>query len=192
MRWVLGMLLACAAVAAQAADEEGRFAADGVGNRTCQQFLDAIEDDERLTVAFASWTEGFMTATNALNDDTFDLTPWQTVEVIMLKMQVFCRNNPDTVYMLGLGQLISTLVPDRLTDSDEIVRVEADGRATFIYRGVLEAVRGKLEERGLTVPKEPGVFDELFVAALRELQGELGIPESGLPDQRTMIALFER
>ena len=188
-----GAIVLLSLVAAQAAadDAAGRFAVDGVGNRTCQQFTEALSGDRTLAVAFAGWTDGFISAANALGQETFDLTPWQTVEVILAKMKTYCTANPDDIYVDAVGKLVSTLQPTRLTEASEIVQVAWQGKAVFVYRSVLERVRDRLRELGYDVAAEPGVYEGDFVQALLDFQRDTDLPATGLPDQPTLVGLLE-
>lgn len=186
------LILALAALGAPAAahDAKGNFAVDGVGNRTCKQFTQALSGNQKLAVAFAGWTDGFMSATNALSPDTFDLTPWETVEVILAKMKTYCTANPEEIYVKALAKLIATLRPARLTEQSEIVRVAVGNKGIFVYRSVLERIRAQLLERGYKVSKTEGVYEGDFINALRSFQQDNDIPVTGLPDQPTMIKMF--
>ena len=185
------LALTLGVAAAQAADDQGAYAIDGVGSRSCADLAKAYaEKDEKLLLAFASWTDGFITSYNIHAAQTFDITPWQTVELTLAKMNVFCQANPKTPYIEGLAKLMAVLKADRLTTSDELVLVRSGKQGTYLYRGMLTKIRAALQAAGIEVGSPEGSFDDSFAAALKSYQAKTGLPTSGLPDQQTLNALL--
>ena len=192
IRQTLLLLAAALPAAALAADADGRFKIDGVGSLKCDRLVAAMNgDDATLLAAFASWTEGFVTGVNAFQPDTFDVTPWQTTPVVLQKMKVFCQANPDTVYIDGLGKLIAVLKPARQTVSADLVQLRHADRAVTLPSTVLAEVRTVLEQSLATpLATPPGGFDDAFSTALIGYQSAHALPETGLPDQATLNAMF--
>lgn len=184
----------CIASEGYGGDVNGQFAVDGVGARSCKDFTDALanKEDPKLAAAFASWTNGFMSASNAFGNETFDLTPWQTVEVVLAKMRTYCNQYPDEAYVQALGTLISVLRAQRLAEQNEIVRFAWQEKAVFIYRDVLKQIRDKLEKLGYPIDAEEGAYEDEFVQALLKYQGDSGLPKTGLPDQPTLVRMLDR
>jgi hypothetical protein len=194
MRPTLASLALCglAAMPLAAADDTGSFAVDGVGARLCKDFTAAVAaDDKSLAIAFVGWTDGFHSATNALSPETFDLTTWQTADVMIAKMRSFCTANPDEAYVNGLGQLVQVLRPDRIAAKEDIASAEWDGRTVILYQSGLQKVRDRVTDLGHDLPTPAGGFDASFATALIEVQKAAGLAETGLPDQETLIHLFE-
>jgi len=177
---------------AGAAANDGSFSVDGPGRQSCAFFVDALETgDPQASIAFGAWTEGFLTGVNLFQEDTYDITPWQTPEVIMAKMRVFCENNPDVAYVNALGRLVTTLLPNRQVAPSEVVQTRADGRAVALPLWVLEQVRGVLEAMPAgPLSTEKGMFDPEFAQRLRAYQLENDLPPTGLPDQSTLNRMF--
>jgi len=179
------------ATAGHAADENGSFAVDGVGSQTCRAYIDAIDSkDQRLLAAYASWMQGFVTGYNVLAEETFDITPWQSPELLILKMQSFCNANPETPFVRGVGGLIASLQANRISELSEKVDIRQDGQTLSLYREVLDAVRNTLGELGYDVPETSDSYDARFVAAVEAFQKDKNMPITGLPDQATLNALF--
>ena len=174
---------------AQAAAENGAFAVDGVGRATCADFNTAVEDrDVQLINAFGSWTSGFLSATNALAPQTFDLTPWQSEGLIMSQMQNFCAQNAEVAYVDGVGRLVQALDPTKLTAEAEQTTFDAGEDELQIYAPVLDGIRSALAAQGYSV----GEGDAGLSEALTAFQSANDLDETGSPDQRTLAALFLR
>ncbi len=185
-------VLCLSAPTSYAATSDGAFAADGIGSQSCSAFLEAAKGQDRQALGYyASWIEGFMTGVNVFRDDTFDITPWQTAPLLMGKLGTYCAANPDLGVVVALGRLVAVLEPHRLTEPSETVQARTGGRAVAVPAAVLARVRGAIEaETGEALSTPEGSFDADFAAALRSYQSGRGLEESGLPDQRTLNALF--
>jgi len=175
-----------------AAASDGSFAVDGPGSQTCSFFVDALETgDQNAGIAFAAWSQGFITAVNVFEEDTYDVTPWQTVDLLMAKLRAYCNANPDVPYINALGALVSTLKSERLREASELVQARVDGSAVTIPAEVLARIRDQLEQSVLgEMGTEPNGFDLEFAERLKAFQRENGLTESGLPDQNTLNRLF--
>jgi peptidoglycan hydrolase-like protein with peptidoglycan-binding domain len=175
----------------QAADSTGGFAVDGIGARSCADLTKAAsEKDVKMMAAFASWTDGFMTGYNIHQPDTFDITPWQTVELTLTKIGVFCNDNPDAPFVEAAGKLTAILRDGRLAQSDSLVLLRAGKQGTYVYSSMIPRIKAGLEQHNIAVSSADGDFDAAFSAALKTFQAAEKLPQSGLPDQPTLNALL--
>lgn len=174
---------------AWAADENGKFAVDGVGARSCAEFTSVKDSKEGLRL-FASWSEGFITAYNIYTEATFDVTPWQPVELLMLKMGAFCTANPDVPFINGLSALIRTLEDDRVAQEDRFVSIRHSGKTVYLYARTLDRLRTDLTSAGFDAGPADAPYDQKFLAAVRAYQASKGLAQSGLPDAVTMNAMY--
>lgn len=189
---VSALVLALFATAGQAASTSGEFNVDGPGAQSCAFFVETMESGEPTAItAFSAWTEGFVSGVNVFRDDTFDVTPWQTPQLILSKMAAYCRENPDEAYVNALGKLISVLMPQRQTDPSPIIQVRYDGKAIALPVWVLNETRRALETATAAQLSTPAdSFDDTFAERLKVFQQAQGLPQTGLPDQVTLNRLF--
>jgi hypothetical protein len=181
----------CGPVPGHTADATGGFAVDGVGSRLCSDLSKAATDkDVRMMSAFASWTDGFMTGYNIHQPDTFDITPWQTVELTLTKIGVFCQDNPTVPFVEAVGKLTTVLRDGRLTEGDDLILLRAGTQGVYIYKSMIPRIKASLEQQSIPVSSAEGAFDTAFSDALKKFQGREKLPESGLPDQPTLNALL--
>ena len=174
---------------ALASDADGQFAVDGIGRAACSDLIAAVETEDLPALnAFGSWTSGFLSATNALSDQTFDVTPWQTEALILTQLRNFCAQNPDTLFVRAVGRLVQSLAPARLVASSKMQTVGEGDEAIALYQTVVQGVRDALTEAGFP----PAEGDAGLAQALTDYQADRGIEQTGLPDQRTLTTLFLR
>ena len=189
----MGIVLAAAP--SSAADRDGSFAVDGVGNLACAPLaeLRAQPPDQSASArqAVASWVDGFLTAANGLVVGAFDHTPWQSAEVIAAKLAGYCRDNADMAIAMAAAGLLASLGEDRLRATEELVSPRVSGRAVFVSPSTLEAVRAALRGEGDGPGAgSTGSFDPDFSEALLAFQQARDLPRSGLPDAPTLVRLL--
>lgn len=173
---------------ADAADQSRRYALDGGGRLSCERFLSARDERGRELALFAGWVEGYFSAFNQFNADVYDVTPWQTVELLLAKLAAFCRSEPDTPFAAATAALAQTLYPDRISRESEVVSIRASGQAVFLYAAMVDRIRAALATRGFS-PGDGTGFDQATADALAAFQASAGLPVSRLPDQPTLNAL---
>ncbi|MEM9421114.1 MAG: peptidoglycan-binding protein [Pseudomonadota bacterium] len=166
-----------------------RAALDGAGLYTCSQFIDAAAREDGSIRLYAGWVDGFLSGVNASRPDTFDITPWQSTELVLSMVRQFCSKNPELTYGDAVSGLFVALYEDRLVVEDEIVRVESGKQGVFVYRTVISSLHAALIQAGYDAPSGE-TFREQSRAALRKFQRDEGLAESGLPDQVTLFRLF--
>ncbi|MBC7139548.1 MAG: peptidoglycan-binding protein [Defluviimonas sp.] len=190
-RFPLLLAALLAALPARAADTAGRYAVDGIGSQPCRAFTQAADDGaEPLIAAYGGWLGGFITAYNIHTPQTFDVTPWQTTELLLAKLDKHCRTFPDRPFVEAAGALIATLQDARLTEASELVSIRAGGRGVYLPRAELGRIAAALAASGFPVATAAGEFDPAFSDALMAFQAARGLEKTGLPDQNTLNALF--
>ena len=176
---------------ALAADSNGEFAAKGAGRLTCEQYLGIREQKSRDYYVTAGWIEGYISGINALQPKTYDATPWQTTELVLGLLARACESETDARILDLINRYLREVITLRLREKSELVTVSTGDAAVLIYREVLSMVQQRLE----AINFDPGTTDgapdnPATVAALSAFQKERGLPETGLPDQLTLLNLF--
>ena len=114
-------LFSASAVCAK--DQNGLFAVKGVGVLNCQAYVAAAEAGDRELAQYAGYITGYVSAVNEVQDDTFDVMPWQHVDTVMLLMLQRCRQSPQTNFGATVTQLVRYFDQNKLTSQAEQVRV---------------------------------------------------------------------
>lgn len=184
-------LAALAPASAAAADAKGRFAADGAGAAPCPAYLQAREDGGADYRLFAGWIDGYISGLNHLRPDTYDLTAWRTTEVLAAMAAQYCQARKDARFIDAVNEIVLALEPDRLTGENRIMRVRRGDQAVLLYKGVVARIVARLVALGLLDAGSGDGFGETEARALAQFQRRHGLPASGLPDQRTLLALLQ-
>lgn len=183
----LGASVLC--LAANAASAQSA-AVESLGVRPCGELIKAQETDETLYAAFGVWIGGYLTAANAYEADTFDLTPWQPVELAAAQITVACKQQETATVAAVMASYVQYLKAGRLTESSNLIRLRAGDKAMFIYSVVLDDIRARLEANGATITDPEGTYGNTFGRAVLTYQRANQLPQTGLPDTRTLTQLF--
>jgi hypothetical protein len=186
----LGAALALVSVSAQAADSQGRYAAHGLGRTSCKRFVEVCEkgsDECKLT---GTWVAGYLTAFNALNKDTFDILPWQQPELVAEGAFNLCKRNPDAALVQAVTEVVRVLYPQRVEGAAERVPIGEGKEAVYLYKDTVRDVQAALIKTGHLKGKADGAFGPGTRSAIEAFQKANDLPATGVPDQRTLVALF--
>ena len=177
--------------AAEAADAQSRFQAYGLGRLPCKRFVEICEAKKEECKLTGTWMEGYLSGFNALNKDTFDILPWQPPELVAEFTYNVCKQNPDAPVLEVVNELIrGLLVPQRVKSAAERVRIGEGDQAVGLYRDTIRALQERLIATGHLDGKADGAFGPSSKRAVEAFQKEMGLPATGVPDQRTLLAVF--
>jgi hypothetical protein len=184
------VLLAVAASPAFAADNDGHYAVKGAGNTTCQDFLAARAEGGQRYFLYGGWIEGFLSAANLYEENTFDIVPWQNTDVLATALAAHCRGRDDTPFHLAVARVMQSEFPDRLKERSALVGMESGDKAVAVYAQVLRRLQERLRTLGHYDAAPTGADDAATREALRSFQQAQDLEATGLPDQVTLIYLF--
>lgn len=174
-----------------AADGKGVYAIDGGGGAACKAFTDARKaGNERAGDLFAGWLDGYVSAANQTSPETFDLTPWQTSELLLALLARYCETYPDDRFEIAVNNLLRALRPQRLSTQSEQIIVGGEGKGIAIYREVLRRAQQSLAAQGLYSSAIDGNYGDSTRKALTAFQEKNALKVTGLPDMETLYRLL--
>jgi hypothetical protein len=176
--------------AAHPADIDGRFAIKGAGLKTCAEFNAARAGGLRDAALYGGWIEGYLSAVNQSTPDTFDIAPWQTVELILGIVAGVCERRPEARFIDVVNAFIRDSFPLRVARESPVETVRAADGALFMYAAVIEQIGARLAALGRFAGAPGPRFTPDLTAALAEFQRGEGLEATGVPDQRTLFHLF--
>ena len=186
----VGALALTFAMPVHAGDANGRYAIKGGGRMTCDTFQKARAENSSNLLIFGGWIEGYVSAVNNYEKNTYDMTPWQTTELLLGLIAAGCENNPDARFVDVVGALFKQLYPQRVQSESPIGKFEVGETGIFMYQAVLKSVQTALNAAGYDVGTPTGLAGPETVEALVAYQKANGLKETGLPDQATLYALL--
>ncbi len=175
-----------------AGDAESKFAIKGAGAVSCERYVEAYKQKNNEYYSFGGWIDGYTTAFNQYNQDTFDISPWQSTQLLSGAIANYCGKNSNVNFFSAINQLLRTLVNTKLTNFSAITKIKYGTQELFIYKDVVADIQKKLNEINNTEFLEDGVFKEENENALRSFQQQQNLPLTGVPDQRTLVTLYSK
>ena len=164
----------------------------GAGFLPCR--ILSAEREKRSDVYFliAGWVEGFITAYNRNAPDTFDITSFESTELLLSVMQNHCKDHPEDRLYPVLNSMLAQLHADRLVKESERVQIAEDERKTLLYQETIRRIQAELKRRGLYKGEVDGSFNGATKAALMAFQSDADLKGTGFPDQTTLWRLLRK
>ena len=177
--------------ASNAASPDGAYAAKGAGPHACELFVSEREKRSETYFRFLGWLEGYVSLYNKVTPDTTDVFSWQTTELADFLLNNFCKANPQARFSTAVETMLKALHPTRLRNTSEVVDIEGGTPPIQLYKDVMRRVQQSLTERGHYKGAIDGTYGPGTAAALKAFQAASKIQETGLPDQITLLRLFQ-
>lgn len=187
------LLAACALVAtpaAEAATASGEFAAKGAGRARCAYFVDAKKRNLPDHMEMISYFEGFLTAANRYEPDTYDVAPWHSVGLISAIVENYCKDNGEATLAYVAAQLAMSLKPLRLTAASNLVTLGEPPNRIQVYEEIIRRAQAELKKKNLFAGVPDGKFNPETQTALRAFQTEKKLDPTGVPDAATLWYLL--
>ena len=178
--------------AAFAADKRGDFAIKGAGFLPCIVYVTEREKESNVYYMIGGWLEGFLTAHNKYADDTYDITSFESLELLLSVIDNHCKSNPNDRLYTVVNSLVIKLNPDRLRQNSEKVQIGEGERKSFLHRETIRRIQTELTELGLYKGEIDGRFTDATRSAIIAFQSDLDFETTGFPDQTTLWRLFRK
>ena len=175
---------------ATAADRGGQFAVEGAGLGSCEHFIEARSNGDAAFHQYVGWLTGYLTAMNQYSPNTFDIAPWQSIDLLVALAEQHCRKNLKNNFLQVAIFMVIALKEDRLQEMSPAVVVKVGDTSLILYREVLRRIQHVLKRRGTYDGDLDGQFDPGTQNAIEIFQKEEQLPVTGLPDQITLLRLL--
>lgn len=174
-----------------AQDNQRQFAVEGAGMLTCARFTEARADTASPEYQrMIGFIEGYLTAANLYEPDTFDLTPWHNAAALDMIVGNHCAQFPDDRLVGVTQRMVGGLRPFRVARFSPLLEVGDGENRAFVYETILRRAQAALRLRGLYTGPEDGTFPPALREAFRAFQRSVGLNETGVPDPATLWKLL--
>ncbi|REL30773.1 peptidoglycan-binding domain-containing protein [Thalassotalea euphylliae] len=174
-----------------AADINGKFAMKGAGFLTCQAFLLERQKRSNIYYMIGGWLEGYISAHNRYVTDTYDITAYQSLELLLNVMDSHCQSNPSNQLYQVVSGIIEKLEPVRIKQESPRIAVTIGERKVVLYRATIRKLQQKLSELELYQGQIDGQYTDATKSALMAYQSDIGFEMTGVPDQGTLWRLLK-
>ncbi|MCF6196676.1 MAG: peptidoglycan-binding protein [Emcibacter sp.] len=171
-------------------DKDGRYAIRGAGLLSCKVFLEERPKKSPAYMMIGGWLDGYITAYNKLQQDTFDVSPYASTELLGVVIGQHCKDNPDDLLGPILDSILARLNKDKLDTASPFVTVTVGDYETSLYARTIQEIQTRLSQKGLFKGISNGNWNDETTAAVARYQKAIGYNASGYPDQKTLWYLF--
>lgn len=194
-KFAAASLLSCIALLmsipnASASTKDGQFAVEDAGRVSCAIFTKASAARNEAYHRYIGFLEGYVTAANRYEPNTFDLTPWQTPSAIALILGTHCKKHPADNLAMAAQRFVVAMAPIRLATFSNIVEIGTNKNKTYIYTTILKRAQYELMKRGLYRGEPSGKFTPETREAVSQFQTLAKMDPTGVPDTATLWALL--
>lgn len=192
-RLILVALFAAALSATSVAAQptENSFAVEGAGRLDCSAFNAARGNKSSAEYQrMIGFVEGYLSAANRYEPNTFDLTPWHNAAAFDIILKSHCAENKQDTLVSVVQRMVTGLRPFRIAQFSPMVEVGDDRHRTFVYEAILRRSQAALRVRGLYKGDENGKFTPETRNALVMFQRQSSLEATGVPDPATLWTLL--
>ncbi|AOL24297.1 Putative peptidoglycan binding domain-containing protein [Erythrobacter litoralis] len=183
--------LAATALASASAQEDTRqFAVEGAGMATCARFIEARTDAPLEHQRMIGFIEGYLSAANLYEPDTFDLTPWHNAAALDMIVEHHCSQYPEDRLVGVTQRMVGGFRPFRVARFSPMLEVGDEQNSAFVYEAILRRAQAALQLRGFYSGPEDGTYSPELREAFRAFQREVELDETGVPDPATLWKLL--
>jgi Putative peptidoglycan binding domain len=175
---------------AYGASNAGEFAAKGAGRTSCAAFVDARTRNAPEQGQYIAFVEGYLTAANRYEPNTYDLAPWHNAGAIGAILEQHCKANAaDTLAVVAL-KLAGAFNSIRLIEASPMIEIKEGEARAVLYAAILKRAQAELKKKGLLSIEPDGAFNPETRAALQSFQTQAKLPPTGVPDGATLWFLL--
>ena len=150
MRWIVPLLLTGLLLSnASAEDRQGRYAIKGHGTLTCKTLDAERATKSNVYLSIGGWLEGYVTGYNRYSTQTYDVTPFESTELLLALISTHCANHPEDRLYAVVNGLLSKLAHDRLQAPSARVRISDGQRMAILYVTTIRRIQSALADRKL-------------------------------------------
>lgn len=189
--WLAPLGAQSAAPRAAATPAERPFAVEEYGRVSCQQFIAARA--QRTAPAYnriMGFVQGYLTAANRYEPDTFDLSPWHNAAAFDLILEKHCSAQPNEPLVVVLQKMVGAFRPMRVAKASAMVKVSNDKGTAYVYDTVLRRSETYLKARGFYAGPINGADSPALREAFAKFQQDKGFTPTGIPDPATLWTLL--
>ena len=157
----------------------------------CAAYLQARENkaSEKFQ-RMMGFVEGYLSAANRYEPDTFDLTPWHNAEAFDIIIKNYCKNHEKVAMVSVVQEMVTGFRSIRVAKFSPMIEVGEGNHRAFVYEAVLRRSQQALKVKGFYTGSEDGRFTKPLSDAFALFQKSKGLEATGVPDPATLWMLL--
>ena len=175
---------------ASAADQNGLFSIRGAGLLKCETYVQEREAASDAYIMIGGWLDGYITAVNELSQETFDVAPYESTELLTILINRHCKDNPSDIVFAVTNNLLAKLFDNRMKLSSPYADVRVGPSQMRLYTHTIMRIQESLVARGLLDIEITGQWNAATEQGVAKYQESVGMDSTGFPDQATLWRLL--
>jgi hypothetical protein len=177
-------------IASRAEDTNAQFAVKGVGAASCGDFLEASRQGTDNYYVYAGWIEGYISALNQTLKETYDLSPWQSTDLLATLVGRHCGTKTNLSFFRAVADVVADLKFQRLQHRSTLVEIHIGQQRIHLYADTIKSIQERLKALGFYSGTSGRSYDMPTQEAMAAYQKTKKLAETGFPDQITLLRLF--
>jgi hypothetical protein len=169
---------------------QGIFAVEESGRMPCPAFVAARAAKNSSYDRAVGFIEGYLSAANRYEPNTFDLAPFQNSASFGMILDAHCKKQPSDTLGMATQRLVGALQPLRLAEPSKLIEVGEGQRKIILYEMILKRAQSALARKGMYSGTATGLFDQPTKLAFVSFQKSVSLDQTGLPDPATLWMLL--
>ena len=169
---------------------QGIFAVEESGRMPCPAFVAAKAAGNSSYERALGFVEGYLSAANRYEPNTFDLAPFQNSAAFGMILEAHCKKQPTDTLGMATQRLVGALQPLRLAEPSKLIEIGDGQRKVILYEMILKRAQSALARKGLYSGTATGLYDQPTKLAFASFQKSVSLDPTGLPDPATLWMLL--
>lgn len=185
-----GALLVAAADLAKAGDKAGNYFVRGFGSQSCERFLAERKAGSPAYLIFRTWANGYITAYSQFGADTYDAAADFDLDSVAAMIANFCAGNKKSNYATAVYVVTRELHKYRIEKQSPVASIRAGKGELHVFEETVRRIQQTLKQQGIYKGAVDGKFGKSTATAIGIYQNKKKLPETGVPDRRTLLAVY--
>lgn len=167
------------------------FAVEGAGRLSCATFKKARSDKSSAEYQrLIGFVEGYLSAANRYESNTFDLTPWHNALAFDIIIDGYCGKNLKEPLVNVVQRMVTGFRNIRVAQFSPMIEVGDGTHKAYVYQTILQRSQAELKRRGLYSGAQDGRFSPQVKQAFASFQKSKKLDPTGIPDPATLWMLL--
>lgn len=176
-----------------ASDTNDQFSVRGLGGQNCAnwvQLTETADDTQRrdAILNLQSWLAGYITASNRLKSETYDVLPFIDMINVLAIVLNECRARPADLGETTVARVLAAFEEARVKAESSVVIVQDNGTEKAYWQSTIHLIQTRLVEMGFLSDEPDGQLGPMTQRALYDYQSQVGLEANG---ELTVDTLFK-
>lgn len=188
---LFGAVVTADASQSVAGDKDGNYYVRGFGSQSCERYLAERKGRTPAYLIFRTWANGYITAYSQFGAGTYDAAADFDLNGIGAMAANFCNSNKKSNFATAVYAVTRELHKYRIEKQSPTAQIKAGEGSIVVFEETIRRVQQTLKHQGIYKGAVDGKFGKGTATAIGVYQNKKKLPETGVPDRRTLLAIYQ-